>query len=149
MVRAGCGQSATTEMGPSWKTRDGAARSARSLVHDPQSNPRVHPELAGGAKSVAYVAAPRRKCSPRGRPIGLLHADRSTEGPGVCEVDATCSDVRRGPRCRVRAESDDGAAQAHAACRRRTPACRERVADDFTLEVMERAGPASARVEAY
>ena len=54
------------------------------LVHDPLSNPRVHPELAAVTKSVAYVAAP---VLTWGRPIGLLHADRSTEGPGVYEVD--------------------------------------------------------------
>jgi GAF domain-containing protein len=54
------------------------------LVRDPQSNPRVHPELVAVTKTAAYVAAP---VLTWGKPIGLLHADRSTERPGVYEVD--------------------------------------------------------------
>ena len=115
------------------------------LVHDPQSNPRVHPELAGVTKSVAYVAAP---VLTWGRPIGLLHADRSTEGPGVYEVDRDVLGVfaeglgvafernlmmERLQAMRRAADEHLRAANA--------------LADDFTLEVMERAGPASTPVE--
>jgi hypothetical protein len=46
------------------------------LVRDPQYNPRVHSELVAVTKTVAYVAAP---VLTWGKPIGLLHADRSTE----------------------------------------------------------------------
>ena len=54
------------------------------LVCSPQSNPRVHPELVAVTNSTSYVAAP---VVAWGRPIGFLHADRSTERPGVCEFD--------------------------------------------------------------
>jgi len=59
-------------------------RNVPILVRKPQSNPRVHPELVAVTKTMAYVAAP---VLPWGRPIGLLHADRSTERPGVYEAD--------------------------------------------------------------
>jgi DNA-binding CsgD family transcriptional regulator len=115
------------------------------LVRDPQSNPRVHPELLAVTKTAGYVAAP---VSTWGRPIGLLHADRSTEGPGVHEVDrdvlaifaeglgvAFERNLMMERLQAMRRAADDHLRAATA------------LADDFTLDVMERAGPASAPVQ--
>ncbi len=115
------------------------------LVHDPQSNPRVHPELVAVTNTAAYVAAP---VLAWGRPIGLLHADRSTERPGVCEVDrdvlgmfaeglgvAFERNMMMDRLQAMRRAADEHLRAANA------------LADDFTLEVMERAGRASAPVE--
>jgi DNA-binding CsgD family transcriptional regulator/GAF domain-containing protein len=117
------------------------------LVRDPQSNPRVHPELVAVTKTVAYVAAP---VLTWGKPVGLLHADRSTERPGVHEVDRDVLamfaeglgvafernlmiDRLQAMRC----AADEHLRAANA------------LADDFTLEVMELAGRASAPVEGF
>jgi DNA-binding CsgD family transcriptional regulator/GAF domain-containing protein len=115
------------------------------LVHDPQSNPRVHPELVAVTNTAAYVAAP---VLAWGRPIGLLHADRSTERPGVSEVDrdvlgmfaeglgvAFERNMMMDRLQAMRRAADEHLRAANA------------LADDFTLEVMERAGRASAPVE--
>ena len=115
------------------------------LVRDPQSNPRVHPELVAVTKTVAYVAAP---VLTWGKPIGLLHADRSTERPGVYEVDrdvlgmfaeglgvAFERNLMMDRLQAMRRAADEHLRAANA------------LADDFTLEVMERAGRASAPVE--
>jgi DNA-binding CsgD family transcriptional regulator len=124
---------------------DMVRRGVPILVRNPQSNPHVHPELVTVTKTVAYVAAP---VLTWGTPIGLLHADRSTERPGVCEVDRDVLGVfaqglgvafernlmmERLQAMRRAADEHLRAASA--------------LADDFTLEVMERAGPASAPVE--
>ena len=115
------------------------------LVRDPQSNPRVHPELVAVTKTAGYVAAP---VSTWGRPIGLLHADRSTERPGVHEVDrdvlamfaeglglAFERNLMMDRLQAMRRAADEHLRAANA------------LADDFTLDVMERAGPASMPVE--
>jgi DNA-binding CsgD family transcriptional regulator len=115
------------------------------LVRNPQSNPRVHPELVAVTKTMAYVAAP---VLAWGRPIGLLHADRSTERPGVYEVDrdvlgmfaeglgvAFERNLMMERLQAMRRAADEHLRAASA------------LADDFTIEVMERAGPAPAPVE--
>jgi DNA-binding CsgD family transcriptional regulator len=115
------------------------------LVRDPQSNPRVHPELVAVTKTAGYVAAP---VSTWGRPIGLLHADRSTDGPVVHEVDrdvlamfaeglgvAFERNLMMERLQAMRRAADEHLRTANA------------LADDFTLDVMERAGSASAPVE--
>jgi DNA-binding CsgD family transcriptional regulator/GAF domain-containing protein len=115
------------------------------LVRDPQSNPRVHPELVAVTKTAAYVAAP---VLTWGNPIGLLHADRSTERPGVYEVDrdvlgmfaeglgvAFERNLMMDRLQAMRRAADEHLRAANA------------LADDFTLEVMESAGRASAPVE--
>jgi DNA-binding CsgD family transcriptional regulator/GAF domain-containing protein len=112
------------------------------LVRDPQSNPRVHPELVAVTNTAAYVAAP---VLAWGRPIGLLHADRSTERPGVCEVDrdvlgmfaeglgvAFERNMMMDRLGSMRQAADEHLRAVHA------------LADDFTVEVMELAGTASS-----
>jgi DNA-binding CsgD family transcriptional regulator len=115
------------------------------LVRDPQSNPRVHPELAAVTKTAAYVAAP---VLTWGRPIGLLHADRSTDKPGVYEVDRDVLGMFAeglGVAFERNLMMDRLQAMRRAADEhlRATTA----LADDFTLDVMDRAGPASTPVE--
>ncbi|MDT5117646.1 MAG: hypothetical protein QOE04_2843 [Mycobacterium sp.] len=115
------------------------------LVRDPQSNPRVHPELVAVTKTAGYVAAP---VSTWGRPIGLLHADHSTDGPVVHEVDrdvlamfAEGLGVAFERNLMMeRLQAMRRAADEHL----RTATA---LADDFTLDVMARAGSASAPVE--
>ena len=115
------------------------------LVRNPQSNPRVHPELVAVTNTLAYVAAP---VLAWGRPIGLLHADRSTERPGVHEVDrdvlgmfaeglgvAFERNLMMERLQAMRRAADEHLRAANA------------LADDFTLEVMELAGPAATPVE--
>jgi DNA-binding CsgD family transcriptional regulator/GAF domain-containing protein len=115
------------------------------LVRNPQSNPSVHPELVAVTKSMAYVAAP---VLAWGRPIGLVHADRSTEQPGVHEVDrdvlgmfaeglgvAFERNLMMERLNAMRRAADEHLRAANA------------LADDFTVEVMELAGPASTPVE--
>jgi DNA-binding CsgD family transcriptional regulator/GAF domain-containing protein len=117
------------------------------LVRDPQSNPRVHPELVAVTETRAYVAAP---VLAWGRPIGLLHADRSTERPGVHEADrdvlgmfaeglgvAFERNLMMERLQAMRRAADEHLRAATA------------LADDYTLEVMELAGPASGPVEGF
>lgn len=114
------------------------------LVRDPQSNPRVHPELVAVTNTMSYVAAPVLSW---GKPIGLLHADR-TERPGVYEIDrdvlgmfaeglgvAFERNLMMDRLQAMRRAADEHLRAANA------------LADDFTLEVMERAGPACTPVE--
>jgi DNA-binding CsgD family transcriptional regulator len=119
-------------------------RSVPILVRNPQSNPRVHPELVAVTNTMSYVAAP---VLGWGKPIGLLHADR-TERPGVYEIDRDVLGMfaeglgvafeRNLMMDRVQAMRQAADAHLRAA---------NALADDFTLEVMERAGPACAPVE--
>jgi DNA-binding CsgD family transcriptional regulator len=115
------------------------------LVRDPQSNPRVHPELVAVTKTVAYVAAP---VLTWGKPIGLLHADRSTERPGVYEVDRDVLGIFAeglGVAFERNLMMDRLQAMRRAADEHLRAV--SALADDFTLEVMDRAGPASGPVE--
>jgi DNA-binding CsgD family transcriptional regulator len=115
------------------------------LVRDPQSNPRVHPELAAVTKTAGYVAAP---VLTWGRPIGLLHADRSSERPGVYEVDRDVLAMFAeglGVAFERNLMMDRLQAMRRAADEHLRAATA--LADDFTLDVIERAGPASAPVE--
>jgi DNA-binding CsgD family transcriptional regulator len=50
------------------------------LVENPQSDPRVHPQLVAVTKTNAYVAAPVYAWQT---PVGLLHADAPTEAGDV------------------------------------------------------------------
>jgi DNA-binding CsgD family transcriptional regulator len=115
------------------------------LVRDPQSNPRVHPELVAVTKTAGYVAAP---VLTWGRPIGLLHADRSTERPGVYEVDRDVLAMFAeglGVAFERNLMMDRLQAMRRAADEHLRAATA--LADDFTLDIMQRAGPASAPVE--
>jgi DNA-binding CsgD family transcriptional regulator len=115
------------------------------LVRDPQSNPRVHPELAAVTKSAGYVAAP---VLIWGTPIGLLHADRSTERPCVHEADRDVLGVFAeglGLAFERNLMMDRLQAMRRAADEHLRAATA--IADDFTVEVIERAGPASNPVE--
>jgi len=115
------------------------------LVRDPQSNPRVHPELAAVTKSAAYVAAP---VLAGGTPIGLLHADRSTEHPGVDEVDRDVLGIFAeglGVAFERNLMMDRLQAMRRAADEHLRAATA--LADDFTLEVIERVGRPSSPVE--
>ncbi|MDT5328215.1 MAG: hypothetical protein QOF25_5367 [Mycobacterium sp.] len=115
------------------------------LVRDPQSNPRVHPELAAVTKTAGYVAAP---VLTWGRPIGLLHADRSSERPGVYEVDRDVLAMFAeglGVAFERNLMMDRLQAMRRAADEHLRAATA--LADDFTLDVIERAGPASTPVE--
>jgi DNA-binding CsgD family transcriptional regulator len=120
-------------------------RGVAILVRDPQSNPRVHPELAAVTKTAAYVAAP---VLTWGRPIGLLHADRSAERPGVYEVDRDVLAMFAeglGVAFERNLMMDRLQAMRRAADEHLRAATA--LADDFTLNVMERAGPASTHLE--
>jgi DNA-binding CsgD family transcriptional regulator len=115
-------------------------RSVPILVRNPQSNPRVHPELVAVTNTMSYVAAPVLSW---GRPIGLLHADRNTERPGVHEVDRDVLAMFAeglGNLMMDRLQAMRRAADQHLRAA-------NALADDFTLEVMERAGSASMPVE--
>jgi GAF domain-containing protein len=115
------------------------------LVRDPQYNPRVHSELVAVTKTVAYVAAP---VLTWGKPIGLLHADRSTERPGVYEVDRDVLGIFAeglGVAFERNLMMDRLQAMRRAADEHLRAV--SALADDFTLEVMDRAGPASGPVE--
>jgi DNA-binding CsgD family transcriptional regulator len=120
-------------------------RGVAILVRDPQSNPRVHPELAAVTKTAAYVAAP---VLTWGKPIGLLHADRSAERPGVYEVDRDVLAMFAeglGVAFERNLMMDRLQAMRRAADEHLRAATA--LADDFTLNVMERAGPASTHLE--
>ncbi|MDT7792400.1 MAG: hypothetical protein QOD59_1836 [Mycobacterium sp.] len=120
-------------------------RGVAILVRDPQSNPRVHPELAAVTNTAAYVAAP---VLTWGRPIGLLHADRSAERPGVYEVDRDVLAMFAeglGVAFERNLMMDRLQAMRRAADEHLRAATA--LADDFTLNVMERAGPASTHLE--
>jgi DNA-binding CsgD family transcriptional regulator len=116
------------------------------LVSNPQTDPRVHNELVAITKTAAYVAAP---VFSWGRPIGLIHADRH-QGDYVGEFDREALGIfAQGLGLAFernlmieRIQTMRRAADEHA---RMTDA----LADDFTLEVLDRAGPAPALVEQF
>jgi DNA-binding CsgD family transcriptional regulator len=94
---------------------------------------------------MSYVAAPVLSW---GRPIGLLHADRNTERPGVHEVDRDVLAMFAeglGIAFERNLMMDRLQAMRRAADQHLRAA--NALADDFTLEVMERAGSASMPVE--
>jgi DNA-binding CsgD family transcriptional regulator len=109
------------------------------LVRNAQNDSRVHPELIAVTKSTDYVAAP---VFGWGQPIGLVHADRHggdnladfdrqtlgifAEGLGIAfERNLMIERLQA-----MRRAADDHLRMATA------------LADDFTLEVMDLAGPA-------
>jgi DNA-binding CsgD family transcriptional regulator len=109
-------------------------------VTDPQTHPGVHPELLEAVQTPAYVAAP---VFSWGKPIGLVHADRQAGAARVTEFDRDVLGMfaaglglafeRNLMIERLRAMRR--AAQEHA---RLAGA----LADDFTLDVIDSAGPA-------
>jgi DNA-binding CsgD family transcriptional regulator len=115
------------------------------LVCSPQSNPRVHSELVAVTKTRSYVAAP---VLAWGNAIGLLHADRSAERPGVCEFDRDALGMFAeglGIAFERNLMMDRLHAMRQAANEHMRAA--NALADDFTLEVMELAGRAARPVE--
>jgi DNA-binding CsgD family transcriptional regulator/GAF domain-containing protein len=121
---------------------DMVRRGAPILVTDPQTHPGVHPELLEAVQTPAYVAAP---VFSWGKPIGLVHADRHGGAPRVSEFDRDALGMfaaglglafeRNLMIERLRAMHR--AAQEHARLA-------GTLADDFTLDVIDSAGPALA-----
>ena len=115
-------------------------RGAPILVTNPQTDPGVHPELLEAVQTPAYVAAP---VFSWGRPIGLVHADRRADTARVTEFDRDILGMfaaglglafeRNLMIDRLRALRR--AAEEHM---RLAGA----LADDFTLDVIDSAGPA-------
>jgi DNA-binding CsgD family transcriptional regulator len=115
------------------------------LVHDAQSNPHVHPELVAATKTTSYVAAP---VFSWGKPIALVHADRDTDKSGVQPFDREVLGMfaeglgvafeRNLMVDRLQAMRRAADEHLHAA---------NTIADEFTLEVMDLAGPATEPVE--
>jgi DNA-binding CsgD family transcriptional regulator len=115
------------------------------LVTNAQTDPRVHPELATVTRSAAYVAAP---VFCWGKPIGLVHADRHIDAAGVTEFDRDVLGTfaaglglafeRNTMIDRLRAMRQ--AAEEHLRLA-------ESLADDFTVDVLESAGPGPSTVE--
>jgi DNA-binding CsgD family transcriptional regulator/GAF domain-containing protein len=109
------------------------------LVRNPQTDPRVHNELAAATKSVSYVAAPIYSW---GRPIGLIHADRHT-GDYVAEFDRqTLGIFAEGLGIAFERNTMLERLQAMRRAADEHLRTANALADDFTLEVMDLAGPA-------
>jgi DNA-binding CsgD family transcriptional regulator len=114
------------------------------LVRNPQTDARVHNELAAITKTVAYVAAP---VFSWGRPIGLVHADRH-DGEYVGEFDRETLGVFAeglGLAFERNLMIERIRAMRHAANEHARMA--DALADDFTLEVLDLAGTAPAATE--
>jgi DNA-binding CsgD family transcriptional regulator len=116
------------------------------LVRNPQTDSRVHNELVAVTKTAAYVAAP---VFSWGRPIGLVHADRhdcdnvgefDRETLGVFAEGLGLAFERNAMIERIQAMRR--AAHEHARMA-------DALADDFTLEVLDLAGPAPASTEEF
>ncbi|OPX10658.1 LuxR C-terminal-related transcriptional regulator [Mycobacterium sp. AT1] len=117
---------------------DMVRRGVPILVHDAQSNPRVHPELIAMTGTKTYVASP---VAAWGKTVGLLHADRHTEEPGVHEFDrAVLGMFAQG--LGIAFERNLLIERLHAMRKAADTHLRAAIslADDFTLEVMELAG---------
>ncbi|WP_084269191.1 LuxR C-terminal-related transcriptional regulator [Mycobacterium avium] len=115
------------------------------LVRDAQSNPHVHPELVALTKTTTYVAAP---VFSWGKPIAFLHADRDTDESGVQPFDrdvlgmfaeglgvAFERNLMVDRLQAMRRAADDHLRAANT------------LADEFTLEVMDLAEPATKPIE--
>lgn len=109
------------------------------LVRNPQTDPRVHAELIAVTKTASYVAAP---VFSWGRAIGLVHADRHSDDYGVEEFDREALGIFA-EGLGIAFERNQMIERLHAM--RRAADEHQRVAnalaDDFTLEVMDLAGP--------
>jgi DNA-binding CsgD family transcriptional regulator len=114
------------------------------LVRDAQTDKHVHDELVAITKTAAYVAAPVYSW---GRPIGLVHGDRHSDDR-VSEFDREALGIfaeglgiafERNLMIErlnaMRRAADEHLRMASA------------LADDFTLEVMDLAGPAPAGID--
>jgi DNA-binding CsgD family transcriptional regulator len=114
------------------------------LVRDAQTDSRVHNELAAITKAAVYVAAP---VFSWGRPIGLVHADRH-HGEHVGEFDRDALGVFA-EALGLAFERNSMIERIHAMRRAADEHSRMAgaLADDFTLDVMDLAGPAPAAAE--
>ncbi len=115
------------------------------LVRDAQSNPHVHPELVAVTKTTSYVAAP---VFSWGTPIALVHADRDTDESGVQPFDREVLGMFAeglGVAFERNLMVDRLQAMRRAADEHLRVA--NTLADEFTLEVMDLAEPATKPVE--
>lgn len=113
------------------------------IVPDARNDPRVYPELNEATRSIGYVAAP---VYGWGQAIGLLHADRHTDGKlGVHDFDRALLGTFAeglGIAFERNALLERLQSMRHAAVDYLTTA--NALADDFTVEVISNAGPAAA-----
>lgn len=115
------------------------------LVRDAQSNPNVHPELVALTKTKTYVAAP---VFSWGKPIAFLHADRDTDESGVQPFDRDVLGIFAeglGVAFERNLMVDRLQAMRRAADDHLRAATT--LADEFTLEVMDLAEPATRPIE--
>jgi DNA-binding CsgD family transcriptional regulator len=120
-------------------------RGSPILVADPQTDPHVHAELVALTQTAAYVAAP---VFCWGKPIGLVHADRHTDASGVTEFDRDVLGMfAAGLGLAFERNLMAGRLRAirHAAEEHMRLA--GSLADDFTLDVIESAGPLLSQVD--
>jgi DNA-binding CsgD family transcriptional regulator len=120
-------------------------RGAPILVADPQTDPHVHPELVAVTQTAAYVAAP---VFCWGKPVGLVHADRHTDASGVTEFDRDVLGMFAaglGLAFERNLMASRLQAMRHAAQEHMRLA--GSLADDFTLDVIEAAGPVLSQVD--
>ncbi len=117
------------------------------LVRNPRADPRVHQELISVTNTPAYVAAP---VFCYGKAIGLIHADRHTETVGVHEFDRDALGMFAeglGIAFERNVLIDQVQIMRRAAAEHLRVA--NSLADDFTLDVMDQAGPAPDSAEEY
>lgn len=115
------------------------------VVRQPRTNPRVHPELIAVTDTSSYVAAP---VFSWGQAIGLVHADRPSETTGVDEFDSeVLGELAEGVGIAFernlileRLRSMRHAAEEYLQAT-------QSLADDFTLEALDLAGPGPQAVE--
>jgi DNA-binding CsgD family transcriptional regulator len=120
-------------------------RGSPILVADPQTDPNVHPELVALTQTAAYVAAP---VYCWGKPVGLVHADRHTDASGVTEFDRDVLGMFAaglGLAFERNLIASRLQAMRHAAQEHMRLA--GSLADDFTLDVIESAGPVLSQVD--
>ncbi|TDO46866.1 GAF domain-containing protein [Kribbella sp. VKM Ac-2527] len=82
MIRIGVATPGRTDAG--WPEGDVVRRRLPVLVHDAQTNPRVHPQLKALMSTRDYVAAP---LVAEDAVVGLLHADQNGTSGGLTELD--------------------------------------------------------------
>jgi DNA-binding CsgD family transcriptional regulator len=116
------------------------------LVRNAQSDTRVHKELIAITKTTDYVAAP---VFGWGRPIGLVHADRNT-GDHVGDFDRrTLGIFAEGLGIAFERNLMIERLQALRRAADQHLRTANALADDFTLEVMDLAGPGPAFGERF
>jgi DNA-binding CsgD family transcriptional regulator len=114
-------------------------RGSPILVVDPQTDPHVHPELVALTQTASYVAAP---VFCWGKPIGLVHADRHTDASGVTEFDRDVLGMfAAGLGLAFERNLMAGRLRAMRRAAEEHLRLAGSLADDFTLDVIESAGP--------